>query len=312
MTNYRRVSAACAAAALVACGALASVADAQTSTAAVSAEQRPGLKRRVAVGRFSNSTPYGRLLLNPGQADPIATQASDMLVNALAGSGHFYVFERGDLQALEAERVLSSTDAARLVGVDTLLLGSVTQLGRRNEGKQGFLNSQRRQAVNATVEIRLVDVRTGQVFFTTSGAGEATTETGEVAGFGTRAGYDSTLSDRAIAAAIADTMTNVINQLQQRPWFTDVLRVSGETAFISGGPSQGLQVGDRFSVETPGEVVVSSQSGLPITLPGTRIAEIELTGFFGSAPDSEGATAKIVGGALPAAVDGLKVVEIRQ
>src|SRR5690606_21119523 len=157
----------------------------------------------------------------------------------------------------------------RLIGVDTLLLGSITQLGRRNEGKQGFLNSQRRQAVNATVEIRLVDVRTGRVFFSTSGSGEASTETGEVAGFGTRAGYDSTLNDRAVAAAIADTMTNVINQLQQRAWFTDVLRVSGETVFVSGGASQGLRVGDRFRVETPGETVVSAQSGLPITLPGS-------------------------------------------
>lgn len=312
MLNYRRVSAACAAAALVACPSFTLAAEMQTPTVGASTEHRQGLKRRVAVGRFSNSTPYGRLLLSPGQADPIATQASDMLVTALVGSGHFYVFERGDLQTLNSERLISSADAERLVGVDTLLLGSITQLGRRNEGKQGFLNSQRRQAVNATVEIRLVDVRTGQVFFTASGAGEATTETGEVAGFGTRAGYDSTLNDRAIAAAIADTMTNVINQLQQRAWFTDILRVSGETAFISGGASQGLRVGDRFSVETPGDVMRSGQSGLPITLPGAKIAEIELTGFFGSGADSEGATAKIVQGALPETLAGLKVVEIRQ
>ncbi|WAC61349.1 CsgG/HfaB family protein [Brevundimonas sp. SL130] len=312
MLNFRRVSAACAAAALVAVLSAAPAVQANSSTSAATSEQRPGLKRRVAVGRFSNSTSYGRLLLSPGQPDPIASQAGDMLVNALVGSGHFYVFERSDLEALNSERVISSAEAARLVGVDTLLMGSVTQLGRRNEGKQGFLNSQRRQAVNATVEIRLVDVRTGQVFFTASGAGEATTETGEVAGFGTRAGYDSTLNDQAIAAAIADTMTNVINQLQQRAWFTDILRVSGETVFISGGSSQGLRVGDRFSVETPGEVVTSSQSGLPITLPGSKVAEIELTGFFGATPDSEGATARIVQGALPAAVAGLKVVEIRQ
>jgi len=284
---------------------------AQSSTAATTPDQRPSLKRRVAVGRFTNSTPYGRLLLSPGQADPIATQASDMLTNALVGSGHFFVFERGDLEALNAERMMSAADAANLVGVDALLLGSITQLGRRNEGKQGFLNSQRRQAVNATVEIRLVDVRTGQVFFTASGAGEATTETGEVAGFGTRAGYDSTLNDRAIAAAIADTMTSVINQLQQRAWFTDILRVSGDTIFVSGGQSQGLRAGDRFRVETPGEVVVSGQSGLPITLPGTRIAEIELTGFFGSTPETEGSTARVIEGSLPADIKGLRVMENR-
>lgn len=281
------------------------------ATPSVSDEQPAGLKRRIAVGRFTNSTPYGRLLLAPGQRDPIADQASDMLVNALVASDQFFVFERGDLAALDAERVISAADAERLTGVDTLLLGSITQLGRRDEGKQGFLNSQRRQAVNATVEIRLVDVRTGRVFFSTSGAGEASSETGEVAGFGTSAGYDSTLAGRAISAAIADTMTNVINELEQRPWFTDVLRASGDTVFVSGGPGQGLRVGQRFRVETPGEVVVSAQSGLPITLPGSTVAEIELTGFFGDGPESEGATARIVQGALPQDIAGLRVVEIR-
>lgn len=281
------------------------------ATAQAEPVQRAGLKRRVAVGRFTNSTPYGRLLQSPGQADPIATQAGDMLVNALTASQHFFVFERADLTALNAERAISDATAQNLVGVDALLLGSVTQLGRRNEGKDGFLNSQRRQAVNATVEIRLVDVRTGRVFFSTSGSGEATTETGEVAGFGTRAGYDSTLNDRAIAAAINDTMTNVINQLQQRAWFTDILRVSGDTVFVSGGPSQGLRAGDRFRVETPGETVVSGQSGLPITLPGAVVAEIELTGFFGDSPDTEGATARVVSGALPQNITGLRVTEVK-
>lgn len=272
---------------------------------------RVGLKRRIAVGRFSNATPYGRLLLSPGEADPIASQASDILTNALVASGHFFVFERGDLQALSAERVLSDADAQRLVGVDTLLLGSITQLGRRNEGREGFLNSQRRQAVNATVDIRLVDIRTGRVFFTASGAGEATTETGEVAGFGTRAGYDSTLNDRAISAAIADAMTQVINQLQQRAWFTDILRVSGDNVFVSGGPSQGLQAGDRFRVETPGEVITSAQSGLPITLPGSQIAELELISFFGETPETEGAIARVIQGSLPQDIAGLRVTEIR-
>lgn len=312
MTVFQKVCAVSAALTLASGASLATpVFAADTAVTQAEPAQRAGLKRRVAVGRFTNSTPYGRLLQSPGQADPIATQAGDMLVNALTASQHFFVFERADLTALNAERVISDATAQNLVGVDALLLGSVTQLGRRNEGKDGFLNSQRRQAVNATVEIRLVDVRTGRVFFSTSGSGEATTETGEVAGFGTRAGYDSTLNDRAIAAAINDTMTNVINQLQQRAWFTDILRVSGDTVFVSGGPSQGLRAGDRFRVETPGETVVSGQSGLPITLPGAVVAEIELTGFFGDSPDTEGATARVVSGALPQNITGLRVTEVK-
>ena len=310
MLLYQKACAA-AALALFASAALAPSPSLAQIAPSASSEPSVSLKRRVAVGRFTNSTPYGQLLLSPGQIDPLATQSSDMLVNALVTSGEFFVFERGDLAALSAERALSAADAERLVGVDTLLVGSITQLGRRNEGKQGFLNSQRQQAVDATVEIRLIDVRTGRVFFSTSGSGAATTETSEVAGFGSSAGYDSTLTDRAIAAAIADTMTNVINQLQQRAWFTDILRVSGDTVYISGGPSQGLRAGQRFRVEQPGDTVISAQSGLPITLPGSAIAEIELTGFFGDTVETEGATARVVQGSMPQEIAGLRVVEIR-
>jgi curli biogenesis system outer membrane secretion channel CsgG len=309
------VGAALSAAALSACATVeptpVAIAAPAPVVAAAPASVQPVLKRRIAVGRFSNSTSYGRSLLSPGQADPIADQAGDMLANALVGSGQFMVFERHDLDGVVAEQALSGIGADGLVGVDALVIGSVTQLGRRTEGQSGFLSSTRKQAVNATVEIRLVDVRTGQVFFTTSGSGEASTESGEVAGFGSRAAYDSTLNDRAIAAAIADCMTNVIQQLQQRRWFTDILRTDGQTVYVSGGPAQGLKLGDRFNVEQAGETVTSAQTGLPITLPGTVVAGIELTAFFGDTTEAQGAVARIISGAIPGDTRGLRVVEAR-
>lgn len=274
--------------------------------------EAPTLRRRIAVGRFSNSTTYGRALLMPGEADPIATQAADMLTNALVGSEKFIVFERQDLDTLTRERTLSDVQGANLSGVDALVVGSVTQLGRRNEGQAGFLNSRRRQTVAATVEIRLVDIRSGHVFFTTSGTGEASTEVSEVAGFGSRAGYDSTLNDRAIAAAIADTMTNVIRRLEERAWFTDVLRVDGSRVFITGGASQGIRPGVEFVVETAGDVVTSGQTGLPITLPGTPVARIRVDSSFGESAETEGSITSITSGSLVGQnVHRLRVMEIR-
>ena len=271
----------------------------------------PVLKRRVAVGRFSNSTSYGRALLLPGEADPIATQASDMLSNALVDSQKFIVFERQDLDALSRERSISDADTA-LGAVDALVVGSVTQLGRRNEGQAGFLNSRSRQTVAATVEIRLVDVRTGQVFFTTSGSGEASTEVSEVAGFGSRAGYDSTLNDRAIAAAIADTMTNVVRRLEERAWFTDVLRVDGSRVFITGGARQGMVPGTELIVESAGDVIMSGQTGLPISLPGSEVARIRVESSFGETVESEGSIATIVSGSVPEGdLTRLRVKEIK-
>lgn len=274
--------------------------------------EAPALRRRVAVGRFSNSTSYGRALLLPGEADPIATQAADMLTNALVGSEKFVVFERQDLDAVARERAVSGVEGTMLSGVDALVVGSVTQLGRRNEGQAGFLNSRRRQTVAATVEIRLVDIRSGHVFFTTSGTGEASTEVSEVAGFGSRAGYDSTLNDRAIAAAIADTMTNVIRRLEERAWFTDVLHVDGSRVFITGGASQGIRPGSEFVVETAGEVVTSGQTGLPIVLPGTPIARIRVDSSFGESAETEGSITSIISGSLEGHnLQRLRVMEIR-
>lgn len=274
--------------------------------------EAPTLRRRIAVGRFSNSTSYGRALLLPGEADPIASQASDMLTNALVSSEKFIVFERQDLDAVARERAVSDVQGADLSGVDALVVGSVTQLGRRNEGQAGFLNSRRRQTVAATVEIRLVDIRSGHVFFTTSGSGEASIEVSEVAGFGSRAGYDSTLNDRAIAAAIADTMTNVVRRLEERAWFTDVLRVDGSRVFITGGASQGIQPGTEFSVETAGDVVTSGQTGLPITLPGTAVARIRVESSFGEDAQTEGSIASITSGSLQGQeLHRLRVMEIR-
>jgi curli biogenesis system outer membrane secretion channel CsgG len=263
------------------------------------------LKRRVAIGRFSNATQYGRALLLPGEKDPLADQAADMLAARLVDTGQFIVLERRDLGAVKSEQGLIGGGA--VVGSDTVLVGSVTQFGRKLEGKTGFLNSQARQVASATVEIRLVDVRTGQAFFSTTGTGSATVEASEVAGFGSRAAYDSTLNDKAISTAISDLMTNLMQRLQQRPWSTDILNVSGPQVMISGGAGEGLRVGDRLMVARRGKVVTSQQSGLPIELPPEPVASIQITGFFGSG-DAEGSRAQVVSGAVDADAKDLIVM----
>lgn len=259
----------------------------------------PTLVRKVAVGRFTNSTRYGKALLLDGEQDPLAGQASDMLTARLVDSGQFMVFERSDLSVLSREQSAAGAPMTGLTGVDALVIGSVTEFGRKTEGNQGFLNSKMRQVATATVEVRLVDVRTGQAFFSTTGTGSATIEVGEVMGFGSVASYDSTLNDKAISAAVSDLINNVVQRLKQRPWFTDVLQVRGDQVFISGGPSQGLRAGSRFRIETQGETITSGQSGLPIKLPGQYVGTIEVLSSFGDGPSSEGSVTRLVAGQLP-------------
>jgi curli biogenesis system outer membrane secretion channel CsgG len=273
--------------------------------------ETPTLKRKIAVARFSNSTNYGRALLLPGEMDSLADQAADMLTARLTESGKFLVFERPDVFSVESERALNQSMVPNLVGVDALIVGSVTEFGRRTEGQTGFLSSTKRQSASATVEIRIVDVSTGQAFFSTSGSGTASVEAGEVAGFGSAAAYDSTLNDRAISAAISDLITNVMQKLQERPWHTDILDVGNGMVRISGGRTQGLKVGDQLSVERQGRTVISQQSGLPITLPGEEVAQIQIVSFFGEGV-SEGATAQVTRGVIaPDQANTLIVKEMR-
>ena len=157
------------------------------------------------------------------------------------------------------------------------------------------------QTARAKVEIRLADAKTGYVFFVATGTGEASTESGEVAGFGSKADYDATLNDRAIAAAITDVQNALIAKLEERPWRTDILKMSGTQVYLSGGARQGLRVGDTLSVMRQGEIIKSEQSGFPITLPSTALGKLRVTSLFGDDETNEGAIAEVISGALPQA-----------
>jgi len=266
----------------------------------VAAVPQPGkvLRRKIAVARFTNETRYGRSLLVDQNDDPLGKQASDMVSHRLIASGQFLVFERPDLQKVRKEQQLTGQE--NLVGVDTLLVGAVTEFGRSDSGKVGFLSATKNQVARAKVEARLIDVRTGQAFFTASGSGEANTETGSIAGYGSRADYDATLNDRAIGAAVSDLMNTLVNKLGDRPWTSDILKVEGTRVYVSGGERQGLKVGDALSVMLQGAKVRSQQTGFDITLPGSRVAGLKVVALFGDSEASEGAACELVDGALPA------------
>jgi hypothetical protein len=208
------------------------------------------------------------------------------------------VFERPDLSKIAAEQGLAKD--GKMIGVDTLILGSVTEFGRSTTGKAGFLSSTKVQTAHAKVELRLVDVKTGYVFFSAQGSGEASTESGEVAGFGSRADYDGTLNDKAIAAAISDVIGAMMTRLNERPWRTDILKVDGSTVFITGGPRQGIQPGATLRVFKPGESVQSGQTGFQIALPATPVATLRVVSSFGDDETNEGSVAQLVGGTVPA------------
>jgi curli biogenesis system outer membrane secretion channel CsgG len=277
---------------------------AQLEVAAV-APARPTLKRKIAIGRISNETTYGKSLLRDNAGDPVGKQVADMLSKALTESGAYVVLERTDFSKLEEEAARSGIKQ-NMVGVDALIMGSLTEFGRKTVGQSGFVSDTKKQIAFAKMDVRLVDVVTGQSFFATSGAGESSTETGSTFGFGSRAAYDGTLNDSSIRQAISEVVNRLTTELSSRPWQTSILAVEGKQYFVAGGKSQGLRPGMMFSVQTAGKKVKSPQTGFDIALPGKEVAQLRIDSLFGDTEMTEGAIGSVVAGSL----QGYKIEEL--
>ena len=261
------------------------------------------LKRKVALARFTNETKYGSGLFVDKNYDRLGKQASDILASELTKSDKFIVLERTDLNKLKAENELLGFTPEEfkknLVGVDALLLGSIVEFGRKDTGEVVLFSRSRKQVAHAKVNIRLVDPRTGHVFFSEDGGGEASLDSTTFLGLGDRATFDSTLNDKALSAAVANLLDKLVNQLSDKPWTSGILSVEGENVLISGGERQGLKIGDRLLVMVPGKVIKSPQTGFNIQLPHTQVGELEITGFFGDSETNEGSICRVVEGGLP-------------
>jgi len=261
---------------------------------------KPSLKRKIAVGRMSNESGYGHSLIRDKNDDPVGKQVVDMMAKALVESDAFIVLERPDVGLLKDEADLTGKKLD-LIGVDVLVVGSVTELGRKVVGKTGFLSDSKKQIAFAKLDVRLVDASTGQVLSSFSGAGEASNESSSVAGFGSQASYDGTLTDNAIRHAVSQVVEGLSNELLKRRWQTSILQAKGDQVYISGGKRQGVLPDMLFEVQSRGERIKSAQTGAYITLPGKPVAEIRITENFGETAMEEGSVATIVSGRI----DGL-------
>lgn len=257
----------------------------------------PTLKRKIALGRITNETNYGRSLLRDRHDDPLGKQVTDLMSKSLTETGAYLVFERPDITRVIAESQLADSKL-NLIGVDALIIGSLTEFGRKTVGESGFVSASKRQVAFAKIDIRLVDTKTGHVFFSTSGAGEASTETASTFGFGSQAAYDGTLNDAAIRNAVGDAINRMTIEISSRPWETFILKIDGSRLYLGGGKSQGIRPGMMFSAQTTGERVKSPQTGAEITLPGQTIAQLRVDALFGDGELSEGSIASVVSGAL--------------
>ena len=144
------------------------------------------IKRKVAIGRFSNETQYAKGIFYDKENDPMGKQALDILSSKLAASGKFLLLERSDIASL-LEEAKKSDNGLATIGADYMIIGSITEFGRKNVGKNGVFTNTKTQIVEAAVAVRLVDVSTGLIIYSDEGKGSAELTTRTSMGVGGQA-----------------------------------------------------------------------------------------------------------------------------
>jgi curli biogenesis system outer membrane secretion channel CsgG len=256
-----------------------------------------GLKRKVAIARFTNETKYGQSFFIDENNDRIGNQAVDILTSKLISTEKFIILERADIDKIQKELNIGNADPLRNMA-DYLIVGSITEFGRKDQSQVGVFSRVKKQSAYAKVHVRLIDVYTGQVLYSEEGEGEAFSEAGTVMGVGGRAGYDSTLNDKALETAITNLSSNIIENLLDKPWRAYILGYQDGYFIISGGKSQNINKGTVFDVFLEGKKIKNPQTNMFITLPGEKVGELKVVYSAGDMVQNEVSFCKLTSGNL--------------
>src|SRR4051812_30806465 len=153
-------------------------------------------KKRVAVMNFDYATVQSGVEAIFGSNQDIGKGIADLLVDRLVTDGTFSVIERKALDKIMAEQNFSNSDRAdptsaakigKVLGVDAIIVGSITQFGRddkqtniggdavgRVTGRFGLGGVSKKNA-KAVVAItaRMVDTSTAEILASITGRGES-------------------------------------------------------------------------------------------------------------------------------------------
>jgi curli biogenesis system outer membrane secretion channel CsgG len=312
---------------------------AQAQTATPAAAPVPAAKHRVAVMNFDYGTVQSSVSAIFGTDQDIGKGISAMLIEKLVKDGQYSVIERAALDKLLAEQNFSNSDRAnptsaakigQLLGVDTIIIGSITQFGRddkhTNIGGGGFgskyglggIGTKNSKAIVA-VSARMVNVNTGEIISAVTGTGESSRGGTSLLGAGGGGGgggvgavdmgssnFGNTILGEATHKAVDDMGAQLDASATKVP--TNKLEVSGLVADVSGntlivnvGKKAGIHVGDVLDVSRPVRVVKDPATGKVIKSITDKVGSATVTEV-----DDDSATATFTGAAPAKVGDAIK------
>jgi curli biogenesis system outer membrane secretion channel CsgG len=272
-------------------------------------------RKRVAVLDFDYATVHAYVTDIWGSDVDIGKGIADMLVGQLVRNGSYSVIERKQLDRVLSEqnfqqsgRADASTAAqlGRILGVDAIIIGSITQFGRDDKrlgvgggvrvGGVGIGGIGRRSSkAIVAIDARIVDIRTAEILGVATGFGESkrsgATLVGGAAVGGVAAGgafdmsssnFQSTILGEATRLAVDSLLTELVGaatRIQENVATISglVADVSGEELVINVGTSAGVRVGTEYAVVRPGREIRDPATGRVLRRTTTPVGKIKIT-----------------------------------
>ena len=242
-------------------------------------------KIRVAVMEFENNATGEWSSWGLGKA------AQDAMVTALVESGMFTVIERQKLEMILNEQGLGQSGAVtpqsaakigKLLGVQILITGSVTEFGKQDTGG-GLLG-----VVGADVETyrtaldaRMLNTTTGEIISVAKGEGSATG--GSIAiknlNLGTRGSYNER-AGKVMREAVEDIVEQFVEKAEgmksSLASTAKIALVKEGKVYLNIGANMDVKVGDVYEVLRLGEAIVDPDTGLELDRETEVAGEIEV------------------------------------
>ena len=254
-------------------------------------------KKRVAVMNFDYATVQSGVAALFGTNQDIGKGIADILVDKLVNDGAYSVIERKQLDKILAEQNFSNSDRAdpasaakiaRILGVDAIIVGSITQFGRDDKSTAvgggaassalgrfgiGGVKTSKSTAV-CTITARMINTSTAEILASVQGHGEETRNGTGILGAGGGGGgagggaldmKSSNFGATILGAAVDKATTDVAHGLDQKAASlptapTVVIPVEGlvadvspdGTLIINVGSKGGVKVGDTLADQSQG------------------------------------------------------------
>jgi len=293
------------------------VAQAPAASATPAAAPAPGgRKKRVAVFDFDYATVQSSTSALFGTNVDVGRGISDLLVRHLVEDGTYSVIERQAMGKILAEQNFSNSDRAdansaakigRLLGVDAIIVGSITQFGNDNKhtnvggggyglgrfGIGGVGHSKSKAVVQ--VDARLVNIDTAEIIGVASGKGESSRESTSLIGAGGgwsgggggavdfgSSDFQQTILGEAVNQAVVQMTSELVADAPKLVART--ISVEGVVASVDGGQivlnigsKAGLKVGDQLTVKRILKEVKDPETGKVIRKLTSDVGIIKLT-----------------------------------